>query len=507
MYKILENHWVKFFNEISETLKNMQILMQVDSDSCVISVPPIFDLVFKNAQESSLWELHLSGEHSKQRAGEIENFLCELLEEKTHISQLEKIFFNFIVQSVVCNYPLMNEIYTKKLSELSYNFLFVESRIPLREHEIIIQVEENKKHKCLTYIQENIRFIKTRLHQSAVQKDLLRWYFLRYEKFSPTQYFTFYENFSPFIQDLLRWELENKNRLLWFLYWQDLTGIDQSDYFGYEKLKKIELNGTLLFPKNALIKKLFSLPSCKFRKILDLIFIQDYPNTFCSVLALNLALDVDEFYFDDIYSVILNIPDLEYYNFNIAFINQYIKSLKLLLEFQQKMNADWNTYIELTDFIFGHKIENFQYTSTHNLEEFHPNITLKSALRKSQDWHSQSLWIEMKDDYFSYEPKQIEFNGVHFELISNPEKLRDEAHVMQHCVLTYREKIKKRQYFCFRVWSDNFRGTLGLIYDDQTNSYEFNQLTTFKNASAPDRYLYSAQALAQYLTITKTIFE
>ena len=113
----------------------------------------------------------------------------------------------------------------------------------------------------------------------------------------------------------------------------------------------------------------------------------------------------------------------------------------------------------------------------------------------------------MKDDYFSYEPKQIEFNGVHFELICNPEKLRNEANEMQHCILTYREKIKKRQYFCFRVWSENFRGTLGLTYDDQTNSYEFNQLTTFKNASAPDRYLYSAQALAQYLTITKTIFE
>lgn len=370
--------------------------------------------------------------------------------------------------------------------------------------DIISKDQEKLLEDCRQQLQRCAEIFKKHLTQHFLDQQVFGLYQDRYSDFESKQYQAFFRETKLYIHELERWKQENPNRMLWFLYWQSYEHIEDPSYFSYEHLIQLTYQGVPLFKNKGQIKRLFALELTAFKQVIQLIFSNSTALPYAAQILLDIILKPKQN--EDIEFLQYIMPSEEH-RFDSRYISQYIHALDLLLQIYQSPNHYGHLHQGLEDFIYGRQITDERYTDQLNIALIQPATTANSLLKRNHKWHQQSLHLQSSAYTFSYQPFDIEMHQCRFELIANPTELAKEAKHMEHCILTFAERIQNGTYFAFRVFFADFRGTLGVTYQQTHFSYYFDQVYGYRNAKASEYIHKVARAFCQYLTVEDQVFE
>lgn len=492
-----------FFETFYDVIQKIRISAEVHADYTLLNIDPIYSIRY-GTNLASLWEIeaHYDPISTMNPNTEIHIALCRLIS-KTQI-QAQHLDDTF---SIVAHYTqsLLLDGDPKKL--FSY---FHDLQLQLFEPEKVNFPELSHAkfdlEQCKWHLEQHTQQLQQHLLQHFTDPQLLSWYQLRYADFSPQEYFVFARETAPYRTHLQRWEQEHPNRCIWFLYWDNLEHIADPSYFSYEHLIQLQYCGVALFQNKGHIKHLFALPPKDFNQVMQTLFSPATEMAYAAQIILAVVTQPNRHY--DIYYLRYIMPPASE-GFYREFISQYIAVLILTLTYYERpqdseyMHADSG----LEDFIYGKQIHNNQYTDQPNIALIHPSATVKSLLRHNRMWHQKSLSLQASQHPFLFEAFCLDMHQCRFELIMNHQQLSQEADEMEHCILTFAERIQQGKYFAFRVFFNDFRGTLGLSYQSQNFSYFFDQVYGLRNDSAPDHIHKVCKAFAQYLTVEDIFFD
>lgn len=183
------------------------------------------------------------------------------------------------------------------------------------------------------------------------------------------------------------------------------------------------------------------------------------------------------------------------------------KAVELILELA--VSEDYESLHELTDYINGSKYKldhNNKWVRSHqkNILDVNKRMSLKQAMILQNEWHIALIEYEVQQDlkkistlpsykkYTHLKPVDVLIDGVQFQLILNQYELKKEMQLLKHCVLTYHNKIKDKNYIVFALTDKNIgteRNTVN-AYTMGCNVYEngdlvLDQVRGFCNSIVP----------------------
>lgn len=498
-----------FFNQLIALLHKLDFQVSFNADhSPILYAQPIFSLSFNHPQQP-IWQIeaHYSSISALNPITEIEQCLISLVDPKP-ISEhhLEQFF------SVLCHYvqSLYVDVPQARLFEL-YRIMrcafFDKPTDSLQSQYDINLLKQFDQTALLAVLKAQLEQLQKQIIQHFTDAEILRWYFLQNKKFNPRQYGLFAAWLQPARAELRRWEVEAQNRLLWFLYWQDLNHIEDPSYFSYAHLMQLKHKNVPIFQHKGIIKKLFQLPNQCLSSVLDCAFSNAETAPYFAMIVLKLAAQSSVHLINDFHMLPFAMRLHDQHALNPAHIERYVHALKLLLQSYDEQDELFNGNNSLEDYFFGKQVHGQNYTTQPNIVFVHPKMTLKSAYKHSLAWHKQTQHIEAARYAFCYGAQTFEMHSARFELIRDSNELAEEATEMQHCIITYAQRIQAGQYFCFRVFYQNFRGTLGLQYNEKNFRYDVHQLVGIANAPAPDDVYRIAKAFNHHLTVEDIEFQ
>lgn len=453
---------------------NIQLDVDPKTQLPILTVSPLFRLSIDQNQHP-IWRIE-SLDATNQHVtfiNQIRHLLCQLLESALSLQQIQ-IFNILLAQIYPKSYILASDL--------------ISSTLPY--------VLNHTKNPSIDPPSDLIK-IQYYLQHYFTHCDILRWYFICYQHFNPRTYHLFSQWVLSALDDLKRWENEHPNRLAWFLLTQDLNHVDQPHYFRYRDFIHYQYLGEALFESIGQIQQFFALPIPQFKYILTLIFSSEVQHPYFAKVLIQCHLKYN--------LPILNPMQLWQMRsifpaekaFFTDYLNQYAHALYLIIQLLLKQKDQ----LYLHDFVFGMQIQGTYYSDQPNIALIHSKMTLNSLLKHSKKWHQQSQYIDAVNLNFEFSPYQFQYQDCVFKLICDVEQLQAEAHIMQHCILSYAQRIAHQAYFCFQVHTPNFRGTLGLIYHSHEKKYEFHQIVGALNQAAPPLLHHLAQKFCQYLNL------
>ena len=183
------------------------------------------------------------------------------------------------------------------------------------------------------------------------------------------------------------------------------------------------------------------------------------------------------------------------------------KAVELILELA--VSEDYESLHELTDYINGSKYKldhknKWVRSRQKNILDVNKRMSLKQAMILQNEWHIALIEYEVQQDlkkistlpsykkYTHLKPVDVLIDGVQFQLILNQYELKKEMQLLKHCVLTYHNKIKDKNYIVFALTDKNIgteRNTVN-AYTMGCNVYEngdlvLDQVRGFCNSIAP----------------------
>ena len=492
-----------FFETFYDVLKRINISTQYNADCTLLNIDPIYRIRY-DTTSATLWQIeaHYDPISTMDPIIEIHAALCRLISTQQIQSQhLHDMF------SIVAHYTqsLLLDGDPKKLFNYFHDLQQLLFEPEQTSFPNFSQTNFDYEH-CKCCLEQQTQQLQQHLHDNFTDPQLLSWYQLRYASFSPQDYFVFAREIAPYRAHLQRWEQEHANRLTWFLYWENLEHIADPSYFSYDHLSQLHYCGVPLFRHKGQIKHLFSLPPKDFNQVMQTIFAANSHLPYAAQIILDIFTQANH-KTDMHYLRYLMPPASE--GFHAEYISQYITALSLMLKYYDSPQESRYLHIDqgLEDFIYGKQIQNNQYTDQPNIALIHPSATVKSLLRHNRIWHQKSLSIQAAQYPFQFKAFSLEMHQCRFELICDHQQLSQEAEEMEHCILTFAERIQNGTYFAFRVFFADFRATLGVTYQNTHFSYDFNQVYGYRNAEAPQYIHKVARAFCQYLTVEDQVFE
>lgn len=183
------------------------------------------------------------------------------------------------------------------------------------------------------------------------------------------------------------------------------------------------------------------------------------------------------------------------------------KAVELILELA--VSEDYESLHELTDYINGSKYKldhknKWVRSRQKNILDVNKRMSLKQAMILQNEWHIALIEYEIQQDlkkistlpnnkkYAHLKPVDVLIDGVQFQLILNQYELKKEMQLLKHCVLTYHNKIKDKNYIVFALTDKNIgteRNTVN-AYTMGCNAYGngylgLDQIRGFCNSIAP----------------------
>lgn len=183
------------------------------------------------------------------------------------------------------------------------------------------------------------------------------------------------------------------------------------------------------------------------------------------------------------------------------------KAVELILELA--VSEDYESLHELTDYINGSKYKldhknKWVRSRQKNILDVNKRMSLKQAMILQNEWHIALIEYEVQQDlkkistlpnnkkYAHLKPVDVLIDGVQFQLILNQYELKKEMQLLKHCVLTYHNKIKDKNYIVFALTDKNIgteRNTVN-AYTMGCNAYGngylgLDQIRGFCNSIAP----------------------
>ena len=509
MDSLINNKQLALFNQILlQAFQHFKIRLDSHSSAPVkLKVEPFFELT-ADPKQQSIWCIHA---YYKPLAAllpstEIYQFLCRLLQHREIATQDRQEFI-----SIVCHYT-QNQL----CDDMNQAQLFACYRAVMASLSGQARQENNHEisqpilidaQNLLDYANHACLQIRQVLLDHFSQTEILRWYFLIYHNFTPRSYYLFGQSLLPVLPELRRWEMEHPNRAVWFLFFKDLDHISDPSYFSYVHLMSLQHLGSPIFQHQGHIKKLFALPSEQFIQTLQLAFNSSVERPYLAMILIKITLEATPEQLEQFSSLSYCVAMDHQYDYQPAYIEQYVHALKLSLECFMAANQAFELEFTLNDFFFGNQIQHNMQTNLPNIALVHPKMTLKSAAKHSNAWHRLSQHLQVQQHAFTFAPYQLEMHEAQFELIHLPEQLQAEAQQMQHCVLSYAQRLSEERYYCFRVHYADFRGTLGVVYHPEHATYELNQLMGIRNTPAPEHLLRIAQVFTHHLTVEDIVFQ
>jgi hypothetical protein len=493
----------QFFQLFQHTLDRIQI--NYNEAFSNLSVSPIF-AIQTHHDEQHTWQIQAFYQSisATNPIIEIEYFLNRLVSSQQIKEQNIHDLFSLVAHYCQAQYTNLPQQKLFALYRHLYACFFASTLqiTSIQQHEICIE------HQQIEACKQQLRAVATQLKNTALHQFLdptiTNWYLRIWSEFDLHTYNQFSLKIKPHIGDLKRWEQENPNRLFWFLLWQDFNSVDDPSYFSYMHLMQINYLDVPLFQHKGQIKQLFAQAPDQFITLLKLVFSASTQKAYASQIIFNLIphLSCQE--------QLLNLSMMMPHGHDSLYgeyAAQYSHALALNLHIIQNLEQFNDVDLSLNDFIYGQQIHGTEYTQLPNIALIQSSTTAQSLIRHSAIWHKKSQRIQISNYPFDFKASSFQLHDCTFELICNTQELLAEAQEMEHCILSFASSIHHEQYYCFRVFWQEFRGTLGLRYNKNCFKYEFHQLTAPRNAPAPEYVIRVAKTLSEYLTVEDIYFD
>lgn len=343
------------------------------------------------------------------------------------------------------------------------------------------------------------------------------------------------------------WQKENDNKLVYIfikiLRIEYVSTRDISDFFSYDKL--VVSSGADLeigkFPSKKAVRHFFALDQESFLGVMGVIT-AERKNVADKIFWRNIMLylmgdyDLTHFNQTNIYLAEKAIKglyhDIPQYALDQNVLRYIGKAIDLMMQQitwdikNDTFNRDMHTLGLVCDYLNGNQYlsdgEKIKRTNTKNITRISNATTVKSLLRKTNEWHDdiikyQAAKVAKNEQkralktYKHIDSINVTIDGCEFTAIENEIVLWEEAVKLMHCISDYHERIKKKGYIAFSIkdnsalregYSGGNEYTLGIyvVYNIRGKKVlNFDQCQGYKNTNPPTHVVIAARKLVNHL--------